>query len=45
MTDLTPATALDVNDLLVLERARLLDTLTALTADEWSLPTECPAWT
>ena len=40
MTDLRPATALDVNDLLVVERARLIDTLNALSADEWSLPTE-----
>jgi hypothetical protein len=44
MTDLTPATALDVNDLLVVERARLLDTLTVLSPDEWAMSTECPAW-
>jgi uncharacterized protein (TIGR03083 family) len=35
---------LDVNDLLVVERARLLDTLSALSASEWAAPTECPAW-
>ena len=42
--DLIAAPALDVNDLLVVERARLLDTLADLSPDEWSLPTECPAW-
>jgi uncharacterized protein (TIGR03083 family) len=42
--DLVAAPPLDVNDLLVVERARLLDTLSTLSAAEWAAPTECPAW-
>lgn len=42
--DLTAAPPLDVDDLLVIERARLLDTLSALSPDDWGAPTECPAW-
>lgn len=38
------APPLDVTDDLVVERARLLDVLSVLGPDEWSAPTECPAW-
>lgn len=44
MTGLRAAGPLDVNDMLVVERARLLATLADLAPDEWELPTECPAW-
>lgn len=35
---------LDLTPLLRPERAALLDLLDALTPEQWSLPTECPAW-
>jgi uncharacterized protein (TIGR03083 family) len=38
-------TPLDVVPLLQPERAVLIELLEGLTAAEWDLPTECPAWT
>lgn len=36
---------IDVTAFLAPERDELLATLRSLTAEEWALPTECPAWT
>ncbi len=45
MGDLQPAARVDALPLYPVERAELLDLLSVLEADEWALPTECPAWT
>src|SRR5438270_6061010 len=44
MGDLQPAARVDALLLYPVERAELLDLLSDLEADEWALPTECPAW-
>src|SRR5438067_5321040 len=45
MGDLQPAVRVDALPLYPVERAELLDLLSDLEADEWTAPTECPAWT
>src|SRR5919106_4286322 len=44
MAALAPAGAVDVVDLLVDERAVLLELLESLAPDDWERETECPAW-
>jgi len=44
MSLLSPAQPVGVGDLLVEERKRLLELLTAMAPGDWDRPTECPAW-
>jgi uncharacterized protein (TIGR03083 family) len=42
---LSPLRVVDVDAILLPERAALLELLAGLDEDDWAAPTECPAWT
>ncbi|HEX6392783.1 MAG TPA: maleylpyruvate isomerase family mycothiol-dependent enzyme [Acidimicrobiales bacterium] len=44
MAELVPAGRLDYPTIFAEERSELLDFLSALPAEDWAAPTECPAW-